>query len=483
MSALKNSTRSKWWVKVPLALIAYHLSLLTSLLTSCSTPADDTAAVLIPEDAAVVARFSPADVLRQDASDVRETVSSLMRRRDAGRSLRRLVEKLLSGPLQVGISNDMPVYYYSTLDGEWGLTGSVDSRRKLSNAFTRLASDESLPAIEEHGSFNVLRRDSVLILFSEQFFYLCRTGTAPDALASILEDRVDNGKAWGGNPLFDHLISMEGDIQLLVTGKALAAACNLGTISRALPDDTALANLDLLADVSLAQGEATIAVTLLPQSDGWQEFISRGDGAALPLKTSQARFMPADGLTLLVNTDGAALYDALASIARASNAADEGTLSQLRGVCGEVSGTMEANISPDGSLCAYMATTDTFLTHLVRELVLSDDSTITMAPAQYAFDLDTLSRPSSFFGRDHGQTYLATGGRQPFSPPSPALSESLVKGRGFYLNAEGSYFSDSCLLRRFTQTQAYYNGDGRVVIVLSAGGYHTSPIAAFLDTE
>jgi hypothetical protein len=156
---------------------------------------------------------------------------------------------------------------------------------------------------------------------------------------------------------------------------------------------------------------------------------------------------------------------------------------------------MEANFSRDGSVCAYMATTDTFLTHLVRELVLSDDSTLTLAPSQYAFDLDSLSQPSSFFGRDRGYTYLVTGGRQPFTVPissnaplpcrggvgGGAGNEAL--GRGFYLNATGSYFSDSCFLRRFTQTQAYYNGNGNIVIVLSASGYHTSPIAALLDTE
>lgn len=467
---------------MPQALLTFCFLLLSPLF-SCSGPTDESAAVLIPEEAAVVVRFSPVSVLQQDANDVKEAVSNLMRRNDSGRSLRRLVEKILSDPLQVGICTDMPVYYYSTLDGEWGVTGSVDSRRKLSNALTRLASDESLPAIEQHGDFNVLQRDSVKILFNDQFFYVCRTEESPDALASTLEDRVDDGQPWAGNSLFDELSSKEGAIQLLVTGRALAAACNLGTIGEALPDDTGLTNLDLLADVSLAQGEATITVTLLPQSDGWQEFISNIEGAVLPLQPTLARLMPANGLTVLVNAKGSSLYDALESLARVSNAADEGTLSKLRSVCGEVSGTMQANFSRDGSVCAYMATTDTVLTHLVRELVLSDDSTLTLAPAQYAFDLDTLSQPASFFGRDRGQTYLVTGGRQPFFAPSPALSESLVKGRGIYLCAEGTYFSDSCFLSRFVQTQAYYNGEGRVVVVLAAAGYHTSPIAAFLDAE
>jgi hypothetical protein len=494
------------------------LAAIAVLLVSCSGPTDDSAAVIIPEEATVVARFIPARVMAHDANDVKEAVSALMRRNDASRPLRRLIDKLLDGPLQVGVSADMPVYYYSTLSGEWAVVGSVDSRRRLNNALGRLVADEHLQEIVQQGGFSMLQRDSILLLFNDNYFYLGKPNAEPETTASSLSRRADDGLPWGGNSLFDILNSKEGDIQLVVAGAGLAAACNLGTIGEALPNDTDLSHLDLLADVSLAQGEATITVTLLPQSNGWQEFISKADEASLPLEGSQARFMPrfytvlhgpslpADGLTLLVNTNGTSLYDALESLARAAHAADEGTLSKLRSVCDEVRGTMEANFSRDGSVCAYMATTDTFLTHLVRELVLSDDSTLTLAPSQYAFDLDSLSQPSSFFGRDRGYTYLVTGGRQPFTVPlssnaplpcrgkatgrrryvgngvgGGAGNEAL--GRGFYLNATGSYFSDSCFLRRFTQTQAYYNGNGNIVIVLSASGRHASPIAALLDTE
>lgn len=477
------------------------------LLTACNDhPSDSTA--LIPDDVNVVVRLCLPQAMANDASELQESLSRLMRKQDMSRGLRKQVERLLANSERVGISTADPLFFFTTPTKEVAVVGTVSSRSTLTNTLNEVAADEQLDMVWKESGFSLFQRDSIVCLFNDDSFYI---GLSDDIsqTASRLADRLDNGTSLTDEEWFTTLCAQQGAMQLLITGEGLATICDPGTLGDALPEDVAIDGVNLMLSVDMQQREAVITTTWMPTTEAWQQFIDDTDDMVRPIGRRQADYISSRGMSLFLNTDGQQLYNVLEAVARAANAANEGTLQQLRTICNSLQGSMQADIyalRPSLKMNAFLATRDSALAYMVRELVLNDDSTITVEPYQWALRGDPYvdSGLSYFsddsipirarFGFSNGYTYLVTDGTQPFALPDAPFPPDSIKGKGFYAWAQGRFLAamaDSSdaqqqstaarCLSAFSHIEAFYQGRGVLVVRMATAEGRHSPLAAILE--
>lgn len=413
------------------------VALVTVLLLSCrneTTPPTS----LIPSDAMVVARLRLPLALADDADGpmVAEGIKHLLRQRQGmSRRVRRQVEKLIDSPERTGIDTQQPFYFFTTPSGERAMVGTVNDRSKLQSVLNSIARDEQLDSrvTTADGISLLAATDSLACLFTDDWFYIGHTDNA-DAMAAVLSRRADGADGCSLDA-FDHAEGADAAVQLLITGVGLQAALDLGTIGEALPEGLDLSDVSLLLSLASQKGRATLTARLCTDNDQWQQFIGDADDMLKPIDKRQARLMSDRGLVVLAHLDARRLNDAAQSLAHAAHADDEGTLLTINNICKSFQGVLSADFYALDScrMNFYMASSDTTLAHLVRELVLSDDSTTTISPHQYVFPLDTAALRSAHFGFSDGHTYLVTDSIPPFTLPASPLSPGNVSGRGLYV--------------------------------------------------
>lgn len=477
------------------------------LLTACNDhPTGSTA--LISSDANMVVRICLPQAMAYDAQELQESLSRLMRKQDMSRGLRKQMERLLTNSERVGISTTEPFFFFTTSSKEAAVVGTVSNRLNLTNALNELADDEQLSAVWQESGFSLFQRDSIVCIFNDDSFYI---GYSDDIslTARRLADMLDDGTSLTIEDWFTTMCAQQGAMQLLITGDGLATICDLGTLGDALPEDVEIDGVNLLFNVELKRGEATITTTWLPISEAWKQFIDDTDDMTRPIGRRQADYVTSRGMSLFLNTDGQQLYNMLEAVARAANAADEGTLQQLRTICNSLQGSMQADIyalRPSLKMNAFLATRDSAVACMVRELVLNDDSTRAVEPYQWVLigdpyrdtGLSYFSDDSipirARFGFSNGYTYLVTDGTQPFALPDAPFPPDSIKGKGFYAWAQGRFLAamaDSSdaqqqstaarCLSALSHAEAFYQGRGVMVVRMATAEGRLSPLAAILE--
>ncbi len=467
------------------------------ILMSCNNePTQSTA--LIPDDAALVMRLQLQQALADDdGSLMAESIKRLLRQCGMSRPLRRQVEKLIDNPQRTGIDMQQPLYFFTSLSGERAMVGTVSSRSKLLSVVNSIARDEHLDhqVTTTDEDLSMLDADSIVCLFTDDWFYIGRTDDA-NATADDVSRR-----AGGASSCNVELLNGSDDavVLLLVTGMGLQEAVDLGTIGDAMPVDVDLAEASLLFSLTTQKGEATLTARLCPDSDPWRQFISDTDDMMLPVDRQQARYLSDRGLALLAHTDVQALHDVAEALAHATHADDEGTLQTIDNIFQSFKGSLQADIyaleQPGCRMNLYISSRDTTMARLVRELVLSDDSTLTLAPHQYVFPLDTIAARKATFGFSEGYTYLVTDSTPAFTTAASRMSADGIQGHGVYARMNGSMLStmstDSLgnvgreTVRLLGTTcryvEAFYQQGGTIVVRFHTNEANHSALAVWLS--
>lgn len=317
------------------------LAIATLLLFSSCTSVDDYA-VLIPEDAALVAKFDVMQMLLESKigiGDSGEQMKGLFDDfdEDMPAKMKEWLKAVVDDPDNIGVDISKPFFFYGVPKGEdqFGFVGAVTDREAFENTLKAWLGEYEDFEIEKEGDVSYIRLysdvwaydDSRFIYLDYDFDYDYNDDLDWEEREKILErkreetaielinekfgaKKEDSALAWEN---FDKLLDDDGECAMLVSlENAMDAERELKAVARMVKPLSNIADIDVLASVSSEKGEAALSVELLPKTDDAKEYVAKLNTLMGDISGEHFKHIGADAIVAMaIGLNGEAVVDYL----------------------------------------------------------------------------------------------------------------------------------------------------------------------------
>ena len=279
------------------------LAIATLMLFSSCTSVDDYA-VMIPEDAAFVVKFDVMQMLLESKIGVGDSGDLIKGQLDdfgddIPDKMKEWLKAVVDDPDNIGVDISKPFFFYGVPSGEdqLGFVGAVTDREAFENTMKCWLGEYEDFEIEKEGDVSYIRLYSDVWAYDDsRFIYLDydidydydddldwevwerkKEETAIDLINEKFEAKKENSAlAWVN---FDKLLDDEGECAMLVSWEnVLKGQRNFKALIRDVKSLSIVEDVDVLLDVSVEKGEASLSLEMLSKTDEAEEYIARLNG-------------------------------------------------------------------------------------------------------------------------------------------------------------------------------------------------------------
>lgn len=427
-----------------ISCLSLVIMMIIMTMTSCSDTPEY--AGMIPDDAMLVMRLDVKKIVEKSGTEngqFKDKMLEMLDGEEISAGLRSKLKAIIDDPAESGIDLRDPIIVYMTNNGGktgGGMLGSIRDADKLAELLQMISKEQGESELKTKDNLKYVYDKNFILAFNDDVLFLNPDCGNDESEAVKTAGDILAGKATDGNGFVKKLLASDGEMQVLVTGKAYETIPAYRTIIQQLPEGADLKDVACLFDLTTEKGKAEIAYGILTASDAWKEVLKKYEEAYNPINGDLLEYISKDGLAIVMNCNGEKLMTNIEAQGIEKTIGKSGML-QARNIVT----TLDGNIAIDiRSFDMSSGMPDVSFYAKSKNSVIAD-----MAGGLLGEMAKT--------GYKDGTCYCLTGERnEPFKAPADVLDNSDAKGKLFYMRFNFDMLQKAARNTRGTSSMAMF---------------------------